>query len=108
MPHATWGPAPACWCPDTPAGVRIRPQSVAYLHNLSLVHTDLKPENILLVNNQYKKLNNNKCACLGPTLLALPCLTRASLDVSPRGTASRLSRCRCLRRWSGWASAYRR
>lgn len=35
-------------------------QSVAYLHNLSLVHTDLKPENILLVNNQYKKLNNNK------------------------------------------------
>ncbi|GJE85514.1 ual-specificity kinase family protein [Phanerochaete sordida] len=28
--------------------------SVAFLHDLHLVHTDLKPENILLVNNDYK------------------------------------------------------
>ncbi|CAO1638699.1 unnamed protein product [Sympodiomycopsis kandeliae] len=28
-------------------------KSVAFLHNLNLVHTDLKPENILLVNSEY-------------------------------------------------------
>lgn len=28
--------------------------SVAFLHDLTLVHTDLKPENILLVNNDYR------------------------------------------------------
>ncbi|KAI0784188.1 CMGC CLK protein kinase [Abortiporus biennis] len=28
--------------------------SVAFLHELHLIHTDLKPENILLVNNNYK------------------------------------------------------
>jgi dual-specificity kinase len=28
--------------------------SVAFLHDLNLIHTDLKPENILLVNNQYQ------------------------------------------------------
>mmetsp|Transcript_39641 Transcript_39641/g.126675 ORF Transcript_39641/g.126675 Transcript_39641/m.126675 type:complete len:320 (-) Transcript_39641:247-1206(-) len=30
-------------------------RSVAFLHNLRLVHTDLKPENILLVSNDYTK-----------------------------------------------------
>ncbi|KAL1925365.1 uncharacterized protein VTP21DRAFT_248 [Calcarisporiella thermophila] len=29
-------------------------QSVAFLHDLELIHTDLKPENILLVNGEYK------------------------------------------------------
>lgn len=28
--------------------------SVAFLHDLHLIHTDLKPENILLVNNEYR------------------------------------------------------
>jgi len=28
--------------------------SVAFLHDLRLIHTDLKPENILLVNNDYR------------------------------------------------------
>ncbi|KAH7128346.1 kinase-like domain-containing protein [Dendryphion nanum] len=28
--------------------------SVAFLHDLNLIHTDLKPENILLVNNSYQ------------------------------------------------------
>ncbi|THH27411.1 hypothetical protein EUX98_g6770 [Antrodiella citrinella] len=31
--------------------------SVAFLHDLHLIHTDLKPENILLVNNGYKFVN---------------------------------------------------
>ncbi|TCD63570.1 dual specificity protein kinase kns1, partial [Steccherinum ochraceum] len=31
--------------------------SVAFLHDLHLIHTDLKPENILLVNNGYKYVN---------------------------------------------------
>ncbi|KAG8896229.1 dual specificity protein kinase kns1 [Tulasnella sp. 403] len=29
-------------------------QSVAFLHDLDLIHTDLKPENILLVDNSYR------------------------------------------------------
>ncbi|THH18111.1 hypothetical protein EW146_g2807 [Bondarzewia mesenterica] len=31
--------------------------SVAFLHDLHLIHTDLKPENILLVNNGYKSIS---------------------------------------------------
>ncbi|KXN91697.1 Dual specificity protein kinase lkh1 [Leucoagaricus sp. SymC.cos] len=31
--------------------------SVAFLHDLRLIHTDLKPENILLVHNDYKVVN---------------------------------------------------
>ncbi|KAI8568842.1 hypothetical protein RHMOL_Rhmol02G0231700 [Rhododendron molle] len=31
-------------------------ESVAYMHDLSLIHTDLKPENILLVSSEYVKL----------------------------------------------------
>ena len=30
-------------------------QSVAYLHELTLIHTDLKPENILLQSAEYEK-----------------------------------------------------
>lgn len=30
-------------------------RSVAYLHDLSLVHTDLKPENIMLESGEYDK-----------------------------------------------------
>ncbi|KAL3650841.1 Serine/threonine-protein kinase afc3 [Castilleja foliolosa] len=31
-------------------------ESVAYMHDLQLIHTDLKPENILLVSSEYVKL----------------------------------------------------
>ncbi|KAG2017868.1 CMGC/MAPK protein kinase [Coprinopsis cinerea AmutBmut pab1-1] len=31
--------------------------SVAFLHELRLIHTDLKPENILLVHNDYRTIN---------------------------------------------------
>ncbi|OAP64367.1 hypothetical protein AYL99_00339 [Fonsecaea erecta] len=34
--------------------------SVAFLHDLNLVHTDLKPENILLVNNAYQTFTYNR------------------------------------------------
>ncbi|KAG8925709.1 dual specificity protein kinase kns1 [Tulasnella sp. 419] len=32
-------------------------QSVAFLHDLNLIHTDLKPENILLVDDSFKTVN---------------------------------------------------
>ncbi|KAI4316166.1 hypothetical protein L6164_024172 [Bauhinia variegata] len=35
-------------------------ESVAYMHDLHLIHTDLKPENILLVSPEYVKLPKNK------------------------------------------------
>ncbi|KAF1995611.1 dual specificity tyrosine-phosphorylation-regulated kinase 3, partial [Amniculicola lignicola CBS 123094] len=34
--------------------------SVAFLHDLNLIHTDLKPENILLVNNAYQTFTYNR------------------------------------------------
>ncbi|PGH06094.1 CMGC/CLK protein kinase [Helicocarpus griseus UAMH5409] len=34
--------------------------SVAFLHDLNLIHTDLKPENILLVNNRYQTFTYNR------------------------------------------------
>ncbi|MCJ1308548.1 dual specificity protein kinase kns1 [Agyrium rufum] len=34
--------------------------SVAFLHDLNLIHTDLKPENILLVHNQYQTFTYNR------------------------------------------------
>ncbi|KAE9969503.1 hypothetical protein BLS_006302 [Venturia inaequalis] len=34
--------------------------SVAFLHDLNLIHTDLKPENILLVDNQYQTFTYNR------------------------------------------------
>ncbi|ONI33935.1 hypothetical protein PRUPE_1G454400 [Prunus persica] len=35
-------------------------ESVAYMHDLRLIHTDLKPENILLVSSEYVKLPRTK------------------------------------------------
>ncbi|XP_057434655.1 serine/threonine-protein kinase AFC3 isoform X3 [Lotus japonicus] len=35
-------------------------ESVAYMHELHLIHTDLKPENILLVSSEYVKLPSRK------------------------------------------------
>lgn len=35
-------------------------ESVAYMHDLRLIHTDLKPENILLVSSEYVKVPSNK------------------------------------------------
>ncbi|KAF9681153.1 hypothetical protein SADUNF_Sadunf06G0195900 [Salix dunnii] len=35
-------------------------ESVAYMHDLRLIHTDLKPENILLVSSEYIKLPGSK------------------------------------------------
>ncbi|XP_052208749.1 serine/threonine-protein kinase AFC3 isoform X2 [Diospyros lotus] len=35
-------------------------QSLAYMHDLRLIHTDLKPENILLVSSEYVKLPGSK------------------------------------------------
>jgi len=34
--------------------------SVAFLHDLNLIHTDLKPENILLCNNDYQTFTYNR------------------------------------------------
>ncbi|KIW04875.1 hypothetical protein, variant 1 [Verruconis gallopava] len=34
--------------------------SVAFLHDLNLIHTDLKPENILLVDNSYQTFTYNR------------------------------------------------
>ncbi|EEA26488.1 serine threonine protein kinase CMGC group [Talaromyces marneffei ATCC 18224] len=34
--------------------------SVAFLHDLNLIHTDLKPENILLVSNNYQTFTYNR------------------------------------------------
>ncbi|KAF2874225.1 kinase-like domain-containing protein [Massariosphaeria phaeospora] len=34
--------------------------SVAFLHDLNLIHTDLKPENILLVNSNYQTFTYNR------------------------------------------------
>ncbi|KAJ9616331.1 serine threonine protein kinase CMGC group [Cladophialophora chaetospira] len=34
--------------------------SVAFLHDLNLIHTDLKPENILLVHNNYQTFTYNR------------------------------------------------
>ncbi|KAL6615477.1 hypothetical protein ACP70R_037747 [Stipagrostis hirtigluma subsp. patula] len=35
-------------------------ESVAYMHELHLIHTDLKPENILLVSSEYIKVPSSK------------------------------------------------
>ncbi|XP_020550307.1 serine/threonine-protein kinase AFC3 isoform X3 [Sesamum indicum] len=46
-------------------------ESVAYMHDLRLIHTDLKPENILLVSSEFVKLpvckktsDETNCRCL--------------------------------------------
>lgn len=35
-------------------------ESVAFMHDLSLIHTDLKPENILLVSSDYVRVSETK------------------------------------------------
>ncbi|CAA7397189.1 unnamed protein product [Spirodela intermedia] len=42
-------------------------ESVAYIHDLRLVHTDLKPENILLVTSEYVKVPSQKSNLQGGT-----------------------------------------
>ncbi|KAF1950062.1 kinase-like protein [Byssothecium circinans] len=42
--------------------------SVAFLHDLNLIHTDLKPENILLVNNNYQTFTYNRTVPSSSTL----------------------------------------
>ncbi|KAL6507966.1 CAAX prenyl protease 1 [Orobanche gracilis] len=36
-------------------------ESVAFMHDLHLIHTDLKPENVLLVSSEYIKVPDYKC-----------------------------------------------
>ncbi|KAF9612843.1 hypothetical protein IFM89_004253 [Coptis chinensis] len=47
-------------------------QSVAYMHDLHLIHTDLKPENILLVSSENVKLPGRK------DYLKMTCLPKSS------------------------------
>ncbi|KAJ1417852.1 Serine/threonine-protein kinase, active site [Sesbania bispinosa] len=51
-------------------------ESVAYMHELRLIHTDLKPENILLVSSEYVKLPSNKRVSSGETQFR--CLPKSS------------------------------
>ncbi|KAK1399937.1 Serine/threonine-protein kinase AFC1 [Heracleum sosnowskyi] len=41
-------------------------ESVAFMHDLRLIHTDLKPENILLVSSEYIKVPDHKFLSRGP------------------------------------------
>ncbi|XP_042482117.1 serine/threonine-protein kinase AFC3 [Macadamia integrifolia] len=51
-------------------------ESVAYMHDLRLIHTDLKPENILLVSSEYVKLPGYKRNSPGDTHFR--CLPKSS------------------------------
>ncbi|XP_010447357.1 PREDICTED: serine/threonine-protein kinase AFC3-like isoform X1 [Camelina sativa] len=51
-------------------------ESVAYMHELQLVHTDLKPENILLVSSENVKLPDNKRSASNETHFR--CLPKSS------------------------------
>ena len=44
--------------------------SIAFLHDLNLVHTDLKPENILLINHTYQTFTYNRNIPSSSTLTA--------------------------------------
>ncbi|KAK2762307.1 dual specificity protein kinase kns1 [Arachnomyces sp. PD_36] len=44
--------------------------SVAFLHDLNLIHTDLKPENILLVHNTYQTFTYNRIIPSSSTTIA--------------------------------------
>jgi len=44
-------------------------ESVAYLHDLELIHTDLKPENILLVSVEHSKQSSSRLITLPPIVL---------------------------------------
>jgi dual-specificity kinase len=44
--------------------------SIAFLHDLNLIHTDLKPENILLLNHNYQTFTYNRNIPSSSTLTA--------------------------------------
>ncbi|KAL1833161.1 hypothetical protein DCAR_0103226 [Daucus carota subsp. sativus] len=52
-------------------------ESVAYMHDLRLIHTDLKPENILLVSSEYIKLPGRKRSSSDETRFR--CLPKSSV-----------------------------
>lgn len=52
-------------------------ESVAYMHDLRLIHTDLKPENILLVSSEYVKLPGRKRSSSDETRFR--CLPKSSV-----------------------------
>ncbi|EFJ20930.1 hypothetical protein SELMODRAFT_176785 [Selaginella moellendorffii] len=60
--------------------------SVAYLHELSLIHTDLKPENILLVSSAYVKTLDYKSARPDKHLTRTP--TSAEIRLIDFGSAT--------------------
>ncbi|KAG0600875.1 hypothetical protein M758_11G067900 [Ceratodon purpureus] len=47
-------------------------ESVAYMHELTLIHTDLKPENILLVSSEYVKMPDYKASNTGKHFKRVP------------------------------------
>lgn len=47
-------------------------QSVAYMHDLTLIHTDLKPENILLVSPEFIRLPDYKSSQPGKHFRCIP------------------------------------
>ncbi|KAI9097925.1 hypothetical protein K1719_025696 [Acacia pycnantha] len=51
-------------------------ESVAYLHDLRLIHTDLKPENILLVSSEFVKIPS--CKRLSSDEMQFRCLPKSS------------------------------
>ncbi|KAH9761031.1 serine/threonine-protein kinase AFC3 [Citrus sinensis] len=51
-------------------------ESVAYMHDLRLIHTDLKPENILLVSSEFIKLPGYKRSSSGE--MPFRCLPKSS------------------------------
>ncbi|KAA8525310.1 hypothetical protein F0562_007165 [Nyssa sinensis] len=51
-------------------------ESVAYMHDLRLIHTDLKPENILLVSSDYVKLPG--CKRISSDEMHFRCLPKSS------------------------------
>ncbi|KAF8462910.1 kinase-like domain-containing protein [Kalaharituber pfeilii] len=53
--------------------------SVAFLHDLNLIHTDLKPENILLVHNDYHLFNYGRRVPSSTTAQSRTCHSRRVL-----------------------------
>ncbi|XP_073386051.1 serine/threonine-protein kinase AFC1 isoform X3 [Physcomitrium patens] len=47
-------------------------ESVAYMHELTLIHTDLKPENILLVSSEYLRVPDYKASNTGKHFKRVP------------------------------------
>ncbi|KAK0718408.1 kinase-like domain-containing protein [Lasiosphaeria miniovina] len=59
--------------------------SVAFLHDLNLIHTDLKPENILLCHNDYQTFTyNRKIPSSSSTIARLATQRRVLLDTEIR------------------------